>query len=109
MILLSAVPQPRLTGQSPGTTEKGARVLAGLRSGDGLRSVRTRPSSIKRCARRDLHLGERLAGPFLEQLEVPDRVPMVLPLLLEDHMQALQHGVAASVGAILVSRHHITM
>jgi hypothetical protein len=42
---------------------------------------------------RDVHLGERSAGSFLEHLEVPDRVPMVLPLLLEDHMQALQHSV----------------
>src|SRR5450755_300932 len=33
-------------------------------------------------------LGAGSAGPFLEHLEVPDRVPMVLPLLLEDHLQA---------------------
>jgi uncharacterized protein len=38
--------------------------------------------------------GRRLsAGPFLEHLKIPDRVPMVLPLLLEDHLQALQDGV----------------
>jgi ubiquinone/menaquinone biosynthesis C-methylase UbiE len=41
----------------------------------------------------DLHFEDRSAGPFLEHLEVPDRVPVVLPLLLEDHVQALQHGV----------------
>jgi hypothetical protein len=33
------------------------------------------------------------AEPLLKHLKVPDRVPMVLPLLLEDHVQALQHGV----------------
>ena len=43
--------------------------------------------------RRDRLLGERSAGPFLKHLKVPDRVPVVLPLLLEDHVQALQHGV----------------
>ena len=38
---------------------KGARVLAGLRSGDGLLSVRARPSSIKRdCGRRTTSTGE---------------------------------------------------
>src|SRR5271165_1228692 len=37
-----------------------ARVLAGLRSGDGPRSVRARPSSIKRdCDRRTTSTGER--------------------------------------------------
>ena len=37
----------------PDTAEEGARVLAGLRSGDGPRSGRARPSSIKRdCGRR---------------------------------------------------------
>ena len=41
----------------------------------------------------DVHLGERSAGSSLEHLEVPDGVPMVLPLLLEDHMKALQHSV----------------
>ena len=30
---------------------------------------------------------------LLQHIEVPDRVPMVLPLLLEDHVQALKHGV----------------
>jgi hypothetical protein len=47
-------------------------------------------------ARCDPQLGERSTGSFLEYLEVPDRVSVVLPLLLEDHMQALQHGVVFS-------------
>ena len=40
--------------------EEGARVLAGLRSGDGPLSVRVRPSSLKRdCDRRTTSTGER--------------------------------------------------
>ena len=46
-------------------------------------------TSARRC---EALLGALSAGPLLQYMEVPDRVPMVLPLLFEDHVQALQHG-----------------
>jgi hypothetical protein len=51
-----------------------------------------------------LHPRDRSAEPLLEHREVPDRVPMVLPLLLEDHVQALQHGVVLARVAGAVGR-----
>ena len=43
--------------------------------------------------REGLRLDKRSAGQGLQYRQVPDRVPMVLPFLLKDHVQALQHSV----------------
>ena len=33
------------------------------------------------------------SAPLLKRIEIPHGVPVVLPLLLEDDVQAVQHGV----------------
>jgi hypothetical protein len=53
------VSSPRFMTKADGRIED-ARVLAGLRSGDGPLSIRARPSSIKRdCDRRATSTGEK--------------------------------------------------
>ena len=55
--------------QPAGVQAEAARVLAGLRSGDGPLSVRVRPSSLKRnCDRRTTSTGEKVPGERIREV-----------------------------------------